>query len=71
MLTRLFNLAVIVESLLVCLTTILLAQPKVLFSERSPRLKSFVFWVGIFFLFVTFVWSVFVGIISSGFQFKI
>ena len=67
MLSKFFSLAVVVESLLIMITTLLLAQPRKVFEDRSSGLKKFAFFLGLICLLVTFIWSVALGItISQG-----
>lgn len=53
--------SLLLESGLITLTTLLLAQPKVMFATRSERARSLAFSGGLLFLCLTFCWSVIFG----------
>ena len=65
MFTKFFSLAVVVESLLIMITTLLVAQPQKIFEDRSAGVKKFAFFLGCFCLLITFIWSVALGITIS------
>ncbi|MEO5968895.1 MAG: hypothetical protein ABIQ95_03125 [Bdellovibrionia bacterium] len=58
-----FTLAV--QAILMLLTIFLLLRPKGFFGATATRKKPFTFWSGLFFLFLTFSWSVITGIVLA------
>lgn len=54
-----------VESALGLLTMLLLLQPQKAFGARSNRFRSAARWGGMFFLGITFCWSIVVGVVLS------
>jgi hypothetical protein len=54
-----------VEFLLIFLTLFLLLRPSGLFGSRVTKKKVFTAGGGLFFLFLTFIWSVVTGIVLS------
>lgn len=58
-------LAVFVESVLILLTLLLLVQPNKVLSLKTERGKAVAWWAGLFFLVMTFLWSIIFGIVLS------
>ncbi len=54
-----------VEGALILLTTLLLAQPRLLFHSSQGRTHVWARWGGIALLVLTFCWSVIAGIVLS------
>lgn len=65
MLPNFIILVFVVESILISLSTILLAQPKAFFGVQPSKGKAVAFWAGLFFLMITFFWSIVVGIVMG------
>ena len=55
----------VVEASLILVTTLLLTQPKWLFRTSHGKSIKSAKWGGLFFLAVTFCWSIIVGVILS------
>lgn len=71
MLPNVVLIILVVESLLISLSTILLAQPKIFFGDQPSKGKKAAFWGGLFFLGVTFLWSIGVGMILGESRFHL
>ena len=56
------SVIILIEMMLVVVTTLLLAQPKVLFKTPSESIRKVANWGGMVLLCATFCWSVIVGI---------
>ena len=57
------NFTLAVELLLVTISSILLAQPEIIFAKHSQRLRTAASWSGMVFLCLTFCWSVILGVV--------
>lgn len=57
--------ALIIECLMIILTTVFLAQPQTIFNNQSERAKSIVRIGGFFLLCLTFCWSVVFGTVLA------
>jgi hypothetical protein len=59
------KIALLLESGLICFTTLLLTQPNFLFRPQSQKGRDFCRTAGLFFLCVTFCWSIVFGCILA------
>lgn len=57
--------ALIVELVLMLLTILLFIRRNGLFGSGIGKKKAFAAWSGLFFLFLTFIWSVITGIVLA------
>lgn len=65
MLTKQLLFALMIETSLVMLTTILLIQPKFVFDGQSNKIRDTARVGGMFLLCITFCWSVVVGCVMA------
>lgn len=63
--TRQLLFVILIQALLMAVTTLLLLQPKPLFRFRSPQLLSAATMSGLVLLCITFCWSVIVGCVLA------
>jgi hypothetical protein len=58
-------ISLLIESTLIVVTTLLLAQPASFFPSASPRLRAVATYGGMLLLCVTFMWSVVLGMLFT------